>query len=88
MHVAPQARMNDGWLDVMTVGDIGKFELLKALHMVYQGTHINHPKVRMGRARHITVESPERLLVHADGELLGEGPASFWLVPAALNILV
>jgi len=87
MYVAPQAKIDDGLLDVVTVGDIGKFELLKALPSVYNGTHVTHPKVRMEKARHITIESPERLLVHADGELLGEGPASFWLMPAALNIV-
>ncbi|HEY92494.1 MAG TPA: diacylglycerol kinase family lipid kinase [Dehalococcoidia bacterium] len=88
MYMAPQAELNDSLLDVMTVGDIGKFELLKALPTVYKGTHINHPKVRMEKATHITIESSERVLVHADGELLGEGPASFWLMPAALSIVV
>ncbi len=88
MYVAPQAKINDGLLDVMTVGDIGKFELMKALPTVYNGTHVTHPKVSMAKAAHITIESSERILVHADGELLGEGPASFWLVPAALNIVV
>lgn len=88
MYMAPQAELNDSLLDVMTVGDIGKFELLKALPTVYKGTHINHPKVRMEKATHITIESSERILVHADGELLGEGPASFWLMPAALSIVV
>jgi len=75
-------------LDVMTVGDIGKFELLKALPTVYNGTHVTHPRVTMGKAARITIESSERILVHADGELLGEGPASFWLMPAALSIVV
>ena len=88
MHVAPQAELNDSLLDVVTIGDVGKFELLKALPMVYKGTHITHPKVRMEKVTKITIESPERVLVHADGELLGEGPASFWLVPLALSILV
>ena len=88
MYMAPQAELNDSLLDVVIVGDIGKLELLKALPMVYKGTHINHPKVRMEKATHITVESSERILVHADGELLGEGPASFWLMPAALSIVV
>ncbi len=88
MHIAPQAELNDSLLDVMTVGDIGKFELLKALPMVYKGTHITHPKVRMEKATHIIIESSERILVHADGELLGEGPASFWLMPVALSIVV
>ena len=88
MHIAPKAELGDNLLDVVIIGDIGKFELLKALPTVYKGTHINHPKVRMEQVTHITIESSERVLVHADGELLGECPASFWLMPAALNIVV
>ena len=87
MYVAPQAELGDSLLDVMIVGDIGKFELLKAMPMVYKGTHITHPKVSMTKATRITIASSEQLLVHADGELLGEGPVSFWLVPSALNIV-
>jgi len=52
-----------------------------------KGTHINHPKVRMEKVTYITIESSEWLLVHADGELLGECPASFWLIPNALSIV-
>jgi len=88
MHIAPQAKLDDSLLDVVVVGDMGKFELLKELPTVYKGTHINHPKVRMKRVSRITVESPERMLVYADGELLGESPASFSVVPAALNLVV
>jgi len=88
MHIAPRAELGDGLLDVLTIGDIGKFELLKALPMVYKGTHINHPKVRMEQATDITIESAERMLVYADGELLGECPASFRLMPDTLNIVV
>ena len=88
MHIAPQAELSDSLLDVVIIGDIGKFELLKELPMVYKGTHIYHPKVRMKKATHITIESPEPMLVYADGELLGECPASFWLMPSALSIVV
>jgi len=88
MRVAPQAELGDGLLDVMTVDDMGKFELLKAFPTIYKGTHITHPKVRMEKATHIAIESSEQVLVHADGELLGEAPASFWLMPAALSIVV
>ena len=87
MHVAPQAELGDGLLDVLTVGDFGKFVLLMAFPRIYKGTHITHPKVRMEKARHITIDSSERLLVHADGELLGEATASFWLMPSALRIV-
>jgi len=88
MHVAPEASLNDSLLDVVVIGDIGKFELLKALPMVYKGTHLTHPKVSLEKAARITIESSEPVLVQADGELLGEGPASFWLMPAALNVLI
>ncbi len=88
MHMAPQAKLNDGLLDVVIIGNISKFELLTKLPTIYKGTHINHPKVRIERTTHIAIESPERVLVQADGELLGEGPVSFWVVPAALSIVV
>ena len=88
MRVAPQAELSDNLLDVLIVGDMGKFELLKAFPTIYKGTHITHPKVRMEKTTHITIESSERVKVHADGELLGEVPASFWLMPLALSIVV
>jgi YegS/Rv2252/BmrU family lipid kinase len=88
MYVAPDAKLNDYLFDVMIVRDMGKFALLRAFPRVYKGTHVTHPKVVMGKAAEVTVESPERILVHADGELLGEGPVSFRLMPAALSIMV
>ncbi len=88
MNMAPQAELRDNLFDVVIVGDMGKFELLKALPTVYNGTHISHPKVRVEKVAKIKVDSSERILVHADGELLGEGPATFWLKPAALSIVV
>ena len=88
MHIAPQAELGDSLLDVVIIGDMGKLELLRELPTVYKGTHVNYPKVRMKKATHVTIESPEPVLVYADGELLGECPASFWVVPGALSIVV
>ena len=88
MYVAPQAKLNDSLLDVVVLGDVGKLDLIKSLPMIYKGTHGKHPKVSMRKAATITVKSSERVLVHADGELLGTCPASFWLMPVALNIVV
>ena len=88
MHIAPEASLRDNMLDLVVFGDVGKFDLLRSLPMVYKGTHGRHPKVRMGKAGRVTIESSERILVQADGELLGEGPASFSLLPAKLNVIV
>jgi diacylglycerol kinase (ATP) len=88
MHIAPEAELSDSLLDVVIVGDMGKLEFLKEFPTVYKGTHINHPKVAMKKGTHITIESPEPTMVYADGELLGECPASFRVMPGALNLVV
>ena len=88
MKVAPEAELNDRLLDVLVIGDFGKFELLKEFPKIYRGTHVSHPKVGMVKAVKIEVESTERLLVHADGELVGQGPVSFWIQPSALSVAI
>ncbi len=88
MYVAPDAVMDDTLLDVVVIGDVGKFDLLKSLPMIYKGTHGNHPKVSIQKAADVSIETSERVLVHADGELLGEGPASFKILPSALSLVV
>jgi diacylglycerol kinase (ATP) len=88
MHIAPQAELGDNLLDVVVIGDMGKLELLKEFPKVYKGTHVTLPKVRMKKGTNVTIESSEAVLVYADGELLGECPASFRVVPGALSIVV
>jgi diacylglycerol kinase (ATP) len=88
MHIAPGAELGDSLLDLVIVGDMGKLEFLKEFPKVYKGTHITLPKVTMKKGTDITIESPEPTLVYADGELLGECPASFRVVPGALSIVV
>jgi diacylglycerol kinase (ATP) len=88
MHIAPQAELGDSLLDVVIIGNMGKLEILKEFPRVYKGTHVSLPKVRMKRGDRVTIESLEPMLVYADGELLGECPASFGVVPAALSIVV
>ena len=88
MKMAPEASLTDNLLDVVVIGDVGKFEVLWTLPRAYKGTHVTHPKISIEKTASITVEPSERLLVHADGEVVGEGPVSFWVEPAALSVVV
>ncbi len=89
MHTAPGADLTDGWLDVLIIGDMSKPDLLWSLPRIYKGTHLTHPKVTMKKAKEIEVTSRDgRMQLQADGELLGEVPARFRVLPAALNIIV
>ena len=88
MHFAPTAQLNDGLLDMLVISDMSKLELIRAFPSVYKGTHIYHPKVKLQKTNSVYVESAEKLPVYADGELLGEGPVTFSLIPAALHVMI
>lgn len=88
MQIAPGARPNDGLLDMVIFGNMSKSELLKTWPLTYKGRHIRHDKVRLLKIRNVTIQCAEKILVEADGELLGEGPVSFSVVPSALTVVV
>ncbi len=87
MKIAPNAAIDDGWLDVIVVQEVGRLEFLKAFRSVFAGTHLNHPRVMSWRARRIVVESQAPVPTLADGELIGQTPVKFEVKPAALTIL-
>jgi len=88
MRVAPYAKPNDGLLDMIIFGDMGKSEIMKIWTMTYNGRHLNNPKVKLRKIRSVAIQCAENILIEADGELLGEGPVSFSLLPSALTIVV
>ena len=88
MFVAPDADLADGLMDVLIIGDLSKPDLLWSLPRVYKGTHLTHPKVTVMRAKEVEIKSDQLVTLQADGELLGEVPARFRALPAALNIVV
>jgi diacylglycerol kinase (ATP) len=88
MQIAPKAEVDDNLLDVVIIGNISKIGLLKALPSVYKGTHLTHPLVRLEKATSIKIESKKKFLVQADGEILGEGPASFHILSGALSLVI
>src|SRR6185437_3874653 len=50
MKILPMAEPDDGMLDVLVWGDVGKLDLAMTLHKLYRGTHVNHPKSDFSRA--------------------------------------
>lgn len=86
MHICPQARLDDGLLDVCIAGDLGRIESLVNLAKIFRGTHIHHPKVTYLRARHVRIEGDD-LLYQADGEPLGYAPVEFEIEPGSLTVL-
>jgi diacylglycerol kinase (ATP) len=87
MRQTPGAQPDDGILDVTIIGNIGKLEIIRKLHMLYDGTILEHPKIKGYKCKNVRVTSGSVLWVEADGESLGHTPAEFGIMPSAINII-
>jgi YegS/Rv2252/BmrU family lipid kinase len=88
MLLAPDARLDDGALDVVLIADISKRGYLRTAPSVFKGTHVRNPAVRVLRGAEVRVESDRPFVVYADGDPIGETPIAFKALPAALQVLM
>jgi len=88
MKIAPEAKLDDGWLDFVCVKKMRFLEFCVNGWRLINGSHLNHPKIRLLRCRKITAapEGDEDVLLELDGEQLGSLPATFELIPRSLPV--
>jgi YegS/Rv2252/BmrU family lipid kinase len=87
MHIAPDADVADGLLDVVSYGDIPKWRFLRGLARVFRGTHLPDPGVRLVQARELRVDAGRPFRIYADGDPIGRTPATIRAVPRGLRVL-
>lgn len=87
MNVAPQAEVDDGLFDITLVQELSRWEVLKSLRKLFDGTLLEHPKVLAMREAAGAVETAIAQPVEADGELIGHAPVRFSILPRALRVL-
>lgn len=88
MHVAPDARIDDGLLDLVTVEDLSLLRVLPKLPKLYDGSLLGDPAVQHRRATRIRIDADPPVALQADGQLLGRTPATFTVRPRALRVIV
>ncbi len=87
MKLAPGARFDDGVLDLVVFGDMKRHEiLLKPPSWLFEGHHVEHPKVQVLRGAKFTAQGDPAMLVDADGETIGRLPVTIEVLPATLNV--
>jgi len=87
MIVAPQARLDDGLLDVVITGDVPKRRFLTGLPQVFKGTHIEREDVMTLRGRIVDVDAGRPFDVYADGDVLTDLPMRVGLLDGALELI-
>lgn len=81
MKIAPNARVDDGLLDVVLVQYIPRLEFIRTFPKVLKGTHITHPAIRCWRGVHAELHTQRPGPVIVDGDLTAETPLQVDIAP-------
>ena len=86
MKMAPDAVIDDGLLDLVTAGLVGRLDLVRTFPRIFAGTHVRHPAVRVRRARSVELAFTAPGNVMIDGESLRLEIECVDVVPAAILV--
>ncbi len=84
--MAPEAKIDDGLLDVTLLGKISRRRLLRLFPSVFRGEHVQYPEVETFTAQRIKVASDQPKILSPDGELIGTTPAEVRCLHQALDV--
>lgn len=87
MRMCPSADMHDGLLNLVTLGPMARWDLLRTFPKVYSGQHMSHPAVseQVGRVLHL--DAPGQV-AYADGERIGPLPVTVQAARDSVRVLV
>lgn len=88
MMIAPQAAVDDGLIEYVRWGPIGRLGLIRNLPTLYDGTHIEHPLAERQQAKRIDFELDAPVDVMVDGEVFTLLCQSLDVLPSAINVVV
>lgn len=87
-RLAPQARVDDGFFDVIWSEEVNRNEVLRLIPRAFGSSLLDHPKIHMARAKEIKVTLEKEVPAHVDGEIL-EPTRVFHarILPGALRVV-
>jgi len=90
MMLSPEARIDDGKLDVITASGLSRMNVVTELSRVHTGGHVNNHKVTITQgtiARIETFLQQDAMPLEADGNVRGVTPVQFQVLPGALRFI-
>ena len=88
MMIAPQAEVNDGLIEYVRWGPIGRIGLIRNLPSLYDGTHVHHPLAERRSAKQIDFYLDAAIDVMVDGEVLSLQCKTLDVLPGVINVVV
>jgi len=87
MKIAPDAKLDDGKLDLCIIRDINPFKLFCLFPTIYSGKHLRMPQVEYRQTTRLRIETEQPLDVYADGEYVCKTPIEASVAPGALRVI-
>lgn len=88
MNLTPNAKFDDGKLDVLMICTRSVISRLANLPKIYSANHLKSSRFIYLKAQSVRIDSSEPVLLEADGEMLGTLPAEISVVPNALRVYI
>lgn len=86
MKICPEAKPDDGLLDIMMVRPLSRFDFIRIYPKVFKGTHVTDPRVVIRQGQKFRLESPN-LVGYSDGERIAPLPMDVEVAHLALPVL-
>lgn len=84
--MAPEAKIDDGLLDVVILNKVNRRRLLKLFPTIFKGTHILENEVEYIKAKKIRIETNIPKILTPDGELMGSSPVEITCLHQAIKV--
>src|SRR5437667_624617 len=89
MKIAPDAKLDDGYFDVVTIGDASAFRILTNAPRLYFGTHLRMDEVTHKLAQQVVarpIKKDGEVRVELDGQEVCRLPVTFQIMPRTLPV--
>ena len=87
MYLAPDASLEDGRLDIVTIAAQGKLRYLRGLPRVFNGSHLQDPAIDIVQGAEITFSADRPFTAYADGDPIGDLPLTVKVLPGSLRVV-
>ena len=86
MKLTPDAKLNDGYFDVLLMNEMQVSDRMLNLSKVYSGKHILSPFFSVKKCKKLQIRSDFDLSLESDGEILGNSPFDIQVLPSAIRV--
>ncbi len=85
--VAPEAKLDDGLMDILIIPVIPLPKLAVILPLILTGHHVGNTDLIIQKARTFSLSSSPNFVLNTDGEVIGEAPALYDVLPKSLRVI-